>query len=126
MTKYFIDANGKYIGGFDGAKPPKNSIEVSKPPGHALDKWNGKEWTRYNPPNIKGFFNELALTILAGDLPGDVHPKAKLVQDIISPIDQAAALVALASDPAYTKEQVITLNQLMAKHGLELPAVERE
>lgn len=36
MTKYFIDSNNMYVGGFDGAEPPDGSIEVPNPPPHAL------------------------------------------------------------------------------------------
>jgi hypothetical protein len=46
MTKYFIDTQGKYIGGFDGAEPPAGSIEVPSPPGHAKQLWDAenKQW----------------------------------------------------------------------------------
>lgn len=26
MTKYFVDSNGAYLGGFDGAEPPSGAI----------------------------------------------------------------------------------------------------
>jgi hypothetical protein len=41
MTKYFVDASGKYLGGFDGSEPPVDSIEVPNPPAHGLDVWDG-------------------------------------------------------------------------------------
>lgn len=46
MTKYFIDADNNYIGGFEGegAEPPKNAIEVPLPPDDARQKWNGSAW----------------------------------------------------------------------------------
>ena len=50
MTKYFIDAQGNYIGGFDGALPPAGAIEIQAPPAHGLDKWDGAEWIPYVPP----------------------------------------------------------------------------
>lgn len=43
MTKYYVDTNGNYLGGFDGvgAIPPVNSIEVPDPPEHAeFFTWN--------------------------------------------------------------------------------------
>jgi hypothetical protein len=49
MTKYFIDSDGNYIGGFEGADPPEGSIEVPNAPDHALDKWNGSAWIPYTP-----------------------------------------------------------------------------
>jgi len=44
MTKYYVDANGNYLGGFDGAKPPKRAIEVTTPPDHGEQKWDGMKW----------------------------------------------------------------------------------
>lgn len=43
-TKFFVDVAGNYIGGFDGALPPSDAIEVPDPPSHAAQKWNGAEW----------------------------------------------------------------------------------
>lgn len=34
MTRYFVDANGNYIGGFVGAEPPAGSVEIDAPPTH--------------------------------------------------------------------------------------------
>lgn len=45
-TKYFIDADGKYIGGFDGAEPPDGAIEVDEPPEHAEDNRVGGKWVK--------------------------------------------------------------------------------
>ncbi len=45
MTKYFVDDNGAYLGGFDGAEPPKGSIEVPEAPDDARQTWNGKAWS---------------------------------------------------------------------------------
>jgi hypothetical protein len=39
-VKYFVDANGKYLGGFDAGslvKVPKNALEIQEPPEHAAD-----------------------------------------------------------------------------------------
>jgi len=46
-TRYFVDPQGNYLGGFDGAPPPTGAIEVSDPPpdarwyvrNFALDRW---------------------------------------------------------------------------------------
>jgi hypothetical protein len=32
MTKYYVDKDGNYIGGFDGAPAPKGAIEVVEAP----------------------------------------------------------------------------------------------
>ena len=44
MIKHFVDENGNYIGAFDGAEPPTGSTEVSEPPLHARDVWDGLVW----------------------------------------------------------------------------------
>jgi len=40
MTKYYVDAEGVYVGGFDGADPPEGSIEVPDAPPHGTCKWD--------------------------------------------------------------------------------------
>ena len=44
MTKYFVDQSGNYIGAFDGAEPPANSIEVPSAPDDARQPWTGSGW----------------------------------------------------------------------------------
>ena len=50
-TKYYVDINGNYIGGYCGAEAlalvPKGAIEVPSAPNNALDTWNGTEWIVY-------------------------------------------------------------------------------
>lgn len=74
-------------------------------------------------PDIPKFFDGLVKTILSGQLPGDVHSKALMVKDLKSPADQAAALTAFSSDPSYTKEQKLILDQLIKESNLALPDV---
>ena len=45
MTKYFVDGNGAYLGGFDGAEPPAGAVEVSEAPDDARQVWDGKAWS---------------------------------------------------------------------------------
>ena len=54
MTKYFIDAQGNYIGGFCGAEPPEGSIEVSGPPNHGWQKYDIQNgvWLPLTPEQI--------------------------------------------------------------------------
>lgn len=47
MTKFYVDSEGRYLGGWDGSDPPPESIEVPFPPPNATYIWNGTEW---NPP----------------------------------------------------------------------------
>lgn len=74
-------------------------------------------------PDIPAFFDSLVKSILAGEIPGDVHAKALMVKDLKSPADQAAALTAFSSDPSYTKEQKILLDTLIKESNLALPDV---
>ncbi len=46
ITKYFVDSDGKYLGGFDGAKPPAGSIEVPNPPNHGTDNLVNGQWVK--------------------------------------------------------------------------------
>ena len=50
MTRFFVDADGQYIGGFDGADPPPGAIEVPAPPDDARCKWDGSDWLPFSPP----------------------------------------------------------------------------
>lgn len=49
MTLYFVDGEGRYLGGFDGAEPPEGAIEVPEPPSHASHIWSG---TAFLPPAL--------------------------------------------------------------------------
>ncbi|MER9028172.1 hypothetical protein [Mesorhizobium sp. M0674] len=46
MTKFFVDADGVYLGGFDGEGVvlPENGIEVPAPD-NARQIWNGNAWS---------------------------------------------------------------------------------
>ncbi len=46
MTKYFVDKQGNYIGGFDEAPAPAGAVEVPLAPDDARQKWLG---TAYGP-----------------------------------------------------------------------------
>lgn len=43
-TKFFVDVDGNYLGGFDGAEPPAGAIEVPVPPSDAREIWDGLAW----------------------------------------------------------------------------------
>jgi malate synthase len=44
MTKFYVDAQGRYLGGFDGATPPNGATEVATPPAHGADLWQNGAW----------------------------------------------------------------------------------
>ncbi|TIP46136.1 MAG: hypothetical protein E5X77_17615 [Mesorhizobium sp.] len=45
MTKYFVDENGGYIGGYDGAEPPAGATEVPTAPDDARQVWQDGAWS---------------------------------------------------------------------------------
>jgi hypothetical protein len=47
MTRYYVNAQGNYIGGFNGANPPQGAIEVPNAPNDGRDTWNGQQWVAY-------------------------------------------------------------------------------
>lgn len=51
-TKFYVDGNGAYLGGFAG-EAPSNSTEVSSAPSDARQVWNGSSWTALNIPKFK-------------------------------------------------------------------------
>lgn len=44
MTQYYVDQNGTYLGGFDGAEPPAGGIEVPTAPAHASQVYANGAW----------------------------------------------------------------------------------
>ncbi|WP_299381654.1 hypothetical protein [uncultured Kiloniella sp.] len=43
-TKYYVDNNGVYLGGFAGVEPPEGAVEVQYPPDDARQLWEGGSW----------------------------------------------------------------------------------
>jgi hypothetical protein len=50
-TKYYVDSQGNYLGGYSEGNPaiPVNAIEVAAPPPHGWQKWNGVSWDALTP-----------------------------------------------------------------------------
>lgn len=46
MINYAIDANGQYVGAFEGADIPNGCTSVPSAPDHANSVWDGTAWTR--------------------------------------------------------------------------------
>jgi hypothetical protein len=83
MTKYFVDIEGNYIGGFDGATPPEGSIEVANPPEFGGDFWDGTQWQARNRPiNTQQFFDDVVEDILAGNIAVEFVPFAFAIQTL--------------------------------------------
>jgi hypothetical protein len=71
-------------------------------------------------PDLPGFYKDLALAILSGQLPEDVRAKALLINDLQDPAIQNEAFQQLVKNPAYTPEHLILISQLIVKHKLAL------
>ncbi|MFV1941318.1 DUF4376 domain-containing protein [Pseudomonas luteola] len=44
-TIYYVDADGRYLGGFSGVEPPEGAVQVPDAPGDAQQVWNGSGWS---------------------------------------------------------------------------------
>lgn len=45
MTRFFVDSNGAYLGGFEGLEPPAGAIEVQQAPEDARQIWQDGAWS---------------------------------------------------------------------------------
>ena len=54
-TKYYRDEAGNYLGAYGGINPviPAGAIEVSHPPQHGRDKWDGEAWVSVEEPSYR-------------------------------------------------------------------------
>ena len=50
--KYYVNDQGKYLGGYDN-NPPANSIEVVSPPWNGRQVWDGAKFLPYEKPIIE-------------------------------------------------------------------------
>lgn len=78
-TQYFVDGQGNYLGGFDGATPPDGAIEVPEAPTDARQIWAGNAWGAV-PPAIP------------------VPPTPREWLERLSPATQATITAAAAKD----------------------------
>lgn len=71
MTNFYVDDQGRYIGGYDGAEPPEGAIEVPSAPASAADLWQGGRWvTATVVPQSVPMLNAHLVLIEAGWMPG--------------------------------------------------------
>jgi len=84
MTKYYVDSDGNYLGGFDGegVETPENGIEVPEAPQDARQTWDGHAWSA--PPAVR---------LLV--------PKSVVMQRIIAKNKMAEAYAMLTGNPVY-------------------------
>ena len=53
-TKFYVDAQGNYLGGFAGSVPD-GGIEINSPPQHASQIWSGSSWGPISNPTTISF-----------------------------------------------------------------------
>lgn len=71
MTNFYVDGQGRYVGGFDGADPPTGAILVPTAPSCATDIWHGDHWeTGIVVPDQVPMLNAHLVLIEAGWIDG--------------------------------------------------------
>lgn len=116
MTKFYVSTDGTYLGGFDGADPPTDSIEVAIPPDHGLDRWDGKQWITYKIPDLESFVTQVVLDPIFSDR--EVM-QVQQVSRILSPAKRDLLIVQLVAQAAPDKQQ--RLLELAAQYNIPLP-----
>ncbi len=96
MTQYFVDTNGNYLGGFDGAEPPQGAIEVPTAPNHGLDTWDGAQWVPYVVIKPLSIRLEAILQQSSDAVASDPNPSPELLilVDAIMGIDNKLSAIA--------------------------------
>lgn len=84
MTKFYVDNQGRYIGGFDGAEPPDGAIEVPNPPDHGDDKLVDGAWVAATPivPESVAMWQARAVMIEEGILDAVLTYVAAITNEI--------------------------------------------
>lgn len=116
ITKYFVDKNGAYLGGFVGAEPPLDAIEVPVPPVNGTDIWDGNQFQSTLPASrhltVLAFRNrftkseKVRIELAAIDNPAaDADARARAAVVRVGQADLAAATY-VDVDRADTREDV--------------------
>lgn len=102
-TKFYADISGNYVGGFDGAQPPPNSVQVPFAPVDARYTWNGSNWII--PPAAK---DEII----------DEKREAQVKNDGVTLEDKVSALWLLAKGD---KTEFDNIEAIIAKAATDNP-----
>jgi hypothetical protein len=116
-TKYYVNAEGDYVGAFCGANPPNWAIEVDSPPAHGFDKWVNGAWVPHVPVQSKSDLlasitvttqsgntfdgnetarNNMMSAIMAADIIGQTESDWKLANNTVAHITLDELKEALA------------------------------
>jgi hypothetical protein len=106
MTKYYVDQDGNYLGGFDGAEPPADSIEVSSPPAHGLDKFINGVWVPYVPVPQTVTMRQARLALLGAGLLDDV---SVAINSLPSPQKEAAQIEWEYSQEVHRNKELVAM-----------------
>lgn len=84
-TQYFVDQDGKYIGGFDGgAEPPEGAVEVPAAPDDGRQTWSGGDWLPFvevpDRVSARQFKMQLQIAGLKAQVDAWIASQAELVQ----------------------------------------------
>lgn len=122
MTKFYVDVQGRYIGGFDGADPPNGAIEIAAPPDDGTDTWDGSTWHPAPPVVPEQVTMRQARLALLGagllanvdttidSLPSPTKEAARIEWDYSSTVERHRGLVqSLGAAMGLTDAQLDTL-----------------
>ncbi len=114
MTKYFVDAEGVYRGGFDGVAPPSGSIEVASAPADARQIWDfgGSEWSPLPQPT--GAELAATLSLPASDFWIALHV-ALIGKGALTPADDVQAHVLTAIDAGVSASMLSAIEGMAAR-----------
>lgn len=121
MTKYCVDNQGAYIGGFDGAEPPAGAIEVPAAPSSATDTWDGTAWVaQVIVPQSVTRRQALQALLLAGLL-DDVQPAIDAIAD---PMERRMAQIEWDDSLDFVRNRPLLI-QIGATLGLDSAALDQ-
>lgn len=123
MTKFFIDGDGNYLGGFDGADPPAGAKEIEAPPDNAADKWVNGAWEKAAPlPDLLRFNQLFAEAVTDGVFTDDQFLKAQRFQLVLDEDKRNGSLIELIRDGQ--PDQQLKLYEIATICGIPLPPIE--
>lgn len=120
MAKFFIDQDGNYLGGFDGAEPPDGAIEIESPPDHGADKLIGGAWVKSAPlPDLLRFNQMFAEAVTDGIFTDDQFLKAQRFQLVLDEDKRNGSLIELIRDGL--PDQQMKLYEIATLCNIPLP-----
>lgn len=96
--RYFVDEEGRYLGGWD-ANPPAGAIEVPSAPSDARQLWNGNIWS-----GIPVSAEAVAARRYAAEIAGITINGLQINTDDRSKLLINGAALEATIDPAYTMQ----------------------